>query len=568
VAERDLDGRSLQRLLEVGRALVADLDLESVLHRLLEEARELTGARYAALGILDHDRSALERFLTVGIDDPTRRAIGDLPHGHGLLGELIRRPRPLRIDDLHDHPRSYGFPHAHPAMTSFLGVPIMIRGQAWGNLYLTEKAGGPFDAADEQALVVLAEWAAVAIDNARLYHDVELQRDELARAVRSLEATTTIARAVGGETDLGTVLELIAKRARALVEARTVLILIVNGDELVLAAGAGEAADPAHDLRIPLEDSVPGAVLRSRRPERLADVRTRLRLSLGRLPAGARTALLVPLVFRGQSSGLLVALDRTAAGPEFSTEDERLLSAFAASGATAVATAQTVEAQRLRDSLAAAEEERKRWSRELHDETLQGLGALQVMLSAAQRADDPSEHLRRGSEHLEQEIGRLQALIAQLRPASLDQIGLAAALEHLVHRTADVVEAKVDCTISLPTLSAARASELLAPDVESTIYRVVQEALNNARKHAAPSRISVEVTESDGLIVAEVVDDGCGFDPSIASRGFGLVGMSERLALVGGRIDVRSTVGGGTTVRATAPFDSADVGGAGVATPS
>ncbi|NLT06598.1 MAG: GAF domain-containing sensor histidine kinase [Solirubrobacterales bacterium] len=541
----------------MGRAMVADLDLESVLERVLGAARELTGARYAALGILDPSRSALERFLTAGVDDATKDAIGDLPHGHGLLGELIRRPQPLRLDDLAEHPRSYGFPHAHPPMTSFLGVPVLVRGKAWGNLYLTEKAGGPFDAGDEHALVVLAEWAAVAIDNARLYSDVERQRDELARAVRSLEATTTIARAVGGETDLGTVLELIAKRARALVDARTVLILLVNGDELVLAAGAGEA-DPAHDLRIPLEDSVPGAVLSSRRPERLADVRTRLRLSLGRLPESAQTALLVPLVFRGQSSGLLIALDRTADGPEFTKEDERLLSAFAASGATAVATAQTVEAQRLRDSLTAAEEERKRWSRELHDETLQGLGALQVMLSAAQRAPDPSEHLRRASEHLEQEIDRLQELIAQLRPASLDQIGLAAALEHLVNRTSEAIEATVDCDISLPALRDARGPTQVAPDVESTIYRVVQEALNNARKHAEPSRISVRVTEAGGWITAEVLDDGRGFEPATVDRGFGLVGMSERLALVGGRIDVVSTPGSGTKVRARAPLRGAD----------
>ncbi len=230
----------LARLIEVGRSLVSELDLEVVLDRVLETARELTGARYAALGILDDDRRELAQFITRGVDEDTHRAIGELPRGRGLLGVLIDDPRPLRLRDVGEHPRSYGFPPAHPEMHTFLGVPIAIRGQAWGNLYLAEKAGGEeFSREDELAAVVLADWAAIGIDNARLFRASTARRDELERAVHRLEASTAIAHAVGGETELGRVLELVAKRGRALVEARDVLILLHEGDELVVRAGAG-----------------------------------------------------------------------------------------------------------------------------------------------------------------------------------------------------------------------------------------------------------------------------------------------------------------------------------------
>jgi GAF domain-containing protein len=199
VGTRRLDERRLRRLLDVGRALVSELDREALLREILEVARELTGARYAALGILDSERHEIERFIASGIDDETYRAIGDLPQGLGILGELIREPKPLRLRDIAEHPRSFGFPHAHPPMTTFLGAPILIRGEAWGNVYLTEKEAGEFDESDEESLKVLGEWAAIAIDNVRLYEAVEDRRQELERAVSGLEATTAISRAIGGE---------------------------------------------------------------------------------------------------------------------------------------------------------------------------------------------------------------------------------------------------------------------------------------------------------------------------------------------------------------------------------
>ena len=236
-----LDSQQIRRLLTIGRGLVAKLSVEVVLEEILEAAMELTGARYAALGVLNEKRTELERFITAGIDAKTRRAIGDLPRGRGVLGVLIDDPRPLRTSDVGMHPRSYGFPDGHPPMHSFLGVPIVIRGESWGNLYLTEKAEAAFTEQDEEAAVVLADLAATAIANAKLYETSERRRTELERAVRGLEATRDIATAIGMATSLDRVLELIVKRGRALINANTVLIMLREGDTLVVTAAAGHA---------------------------------------------------------------------------------------------------------------------------------------------------------------------------------------------------------------------------------------------------------------------------------------------------------------------------------------
>jgi signal transduction histidine kinase len=553
-----LDATRLGRLVDVGRSLVAQLEVEGVLQSVLDAARELTGARYAALGIVDESKRELERFLTLGIDPETHAAIGDLPRGRGVLGELIRHPQPLRLSDVGSHPRSYGFPPAHPPMHTFLGVPILIRGEAWGNLYLSEKAGGAqFDDADEAAVLVLADWAAIGIENARLYEglarqrdEVEQQRDRLERSVHALEAMTDIAAAVGGETQLGRVLELIVKRGRALVEARGLLIFLADGDQLVVAATAGELETNLGGARLPIADTVPGRVLLSRRAERLAG-RGVLGAELSDLGIGAEAAMLVPLSFRGSASGVLAALDRTVDGPEFGPEDERLLRSFAASAGTAVATAQSVEAERLRLSLQASDQERKRWARELHDETLQALGALRMLHATALRSDD-AESLRaaldEGVNLLDTEIDNLSGLISELRPAALDEIGLVPALRTLAERRERAG------TTSIQVLVRLREGERLPPETESTVYRLVQEALNNVVKHSQASQAEVIVDHDVESLKVAVQDDGKGFDPASSTGGFGLIGMRERIELAGGELDIESTPGHGTAVRARVPL--------------
>jgi two-component system, NarL family, sensor histidine kinase DevS len=548
----DLDEPRLRRLIAAGQALVSELDLEQLLSQLLDVARELTGARYAALGVLDEKRSELERFITRGIDPETHRAIGDLPHGRGILGLLIAEPHPLRLHDLRDHPRSYGFPANHPPMRTFLGVPISIRGDAWGNLYLTDKEDGEdFDAIDEQSVVVLADWAAVAIENASLYHRLQGRRDELERAVHSLEATTAIARAVGAETQIDRVLELIVKRGRALVDARAMVILLRNGEELTVAACAGEVRSAIVGKRIPMDDAASAEILRTKHPERIRDVTSRLHISAELVGVSeAETALLVPLEFRSRSLGVLAAFDRIGAEREFSAEQEALLLAFAASAATAVATAQSVEQQRLRESMTAAEQERRRWARELHDETLQGLAGFQVLLSSALRRSDP-EHLekavRTAVEQIGTEIEKLRMLITELRPASLDELGLQPAIEALATRVAAVEGLEVETQVELDEVEDGR----LPAEVETTAYRLVQEALTNIVKHARAESVAIELFARDGIVELTVRDDGAGFDPEAPRAGFGITGMRERVGLCDGTLAFDSAPGEGTTVRAT-----------------
>ena len=524
------------------------------MQQLLDVAREVTGARYAAVGVLDDDRDELERFVTAGIDEPGRRLIGDLPRGRGILGLLIEDPRPLRLDHLGEHPRSYGFPSGHPEMDTFLGVPVVIGEEVWGNLYLTEKAdGGPFTEADEESIVILADWAAIAIDKARLYAAVESRRDHLERAVRGLDTTVAIAQALGGETDLGRILELIVKRARALVGARTLVIMLEDDDELVFAAGAGELPEGVRGQRMPVEGTVTGQVLRSQRSERLRDAGSVLHVSMALLGLEADSALLVPLAFRGRSVGVLMALDRIGDEAAFDLEDERLLDAFAASAATAVATGKSVEAQQLRQSIEASEQERRRWARELHDETLQSLAGLRVGLSSALRGDEQELRAAVASavENVREEIANLRSLIVELRPAALDEYGAGAAIENLAERTAArqgiAIEAHVD-------LAWERGEEPTrhTPELESTVYRLVQESVTNAVRHAGASRIEIQVRERDSCIDVAVSDDGHGFDLDAERRGFGLMGMRERVKLADGELDVE-TGPSGTTVRARLP---------------
>jgi len=541
-----------RRLIDVGSSLLSELDLEAVLKSVVDAARELTGARYAALGVLDPERRELERFINVGIDEEIRRDIGNLPRGRGVLGELIREPAPLRLRDVNSHPHAYGFPPGHPPMHSFLGVPISVRGETYGNLYMTEKQGAEqFDETDEEAAITLASWAGIAIENARLYTSLSEREAEIEQALRRAETSVDIARTVGGETDVNRVLDLIVKRARALVDARALLVLLRRGDHLYVAARAGEVTADLNDLEVPLDDAVFGGAMEERVSQRLErgspPSKARLRERLG-----AEAALVVPLLFRGRAVGVLVALDREAGGVEFDQEDLRLLQSFAASAATAVATAQTVESDRLLQQVEAAENERQRWARELHDDTLQGLAAIRISLATAlQSKGDRREALiesaaEEAMAQLEGQINELNRLINDLRPAALERLGLAGALQALAEETGARGGVAVEVEIEI--------GEAPGGDEERLVYRLVQEALTNIVKHASAARVEVSVREEDCEIEIVVRDDGEGFDPTSSSGGRGLIGMRERIELLGGSIEVTSAPGDGTAIAATVPL--------------
>ncbi|EHN12516.1 two-component system sensor kinase [Patulibacter medicamentivorans] len=550
-----LDESRLRRLISVGRAFVQELDPESLLDEILSAAQELTGARYAALGILDGGRERLARFLTHGIDEDARRVIGDLPHGRGLLGVLIREPEPLRLPNLHHHPHSYGFPAGHPEMTTFLGTPIVVRGEAWGNLYLTEKDEGEFTAADEEALVILADWAAVAVENAQLYDRVRRRHDELERANQSLATATAIARAIGTETGLDRVLELVVKRGRALVDARAMMILLAEEGMLVPAAVAGEIDRDRLGVAISIEESTAGEVLERGQPHRLPAAE--LRVPADRFGVhDATSVLMVPMTFHGSGLGVLVAFDRHGEG-DFSADDESTLVAVAASAATAVATAQSVDQQRLREALDSSEQERRRWARELHDETLQGLGSLQVRLSSALRSKQEGgleAAVREVVDQVSLEIQKLRTLITELRPAALDDLGLAPAIESLARDVGTTTGLSIDVALDLDAVAAPSGARL-GPEMETGIYRIVQEALTNVVKHAAADHAVVQVLADDGHVVVTVRDDGVGIaeDDLDGRRGFGVTGMRERVQLAGGSMDLTPGPDGGTTLVARLP---------------
>jgi signal transduction histidine kinase len=542
-------------LLRLARSVLDELDVDVVLERVLEASRELTGARYAALGVLDESRSQLARFLTLGIEESTRQDIGSLPRGRGVLGELIGDPRPLRLADVGSHPHSYGFPPSHPPMRAFLGVPLLVDGEPYGNLYLADKRNGDeFTADDEEAVVLLAEFAGVAIDHARRYTGSERRRAELQESVDALEATLEIAHALGGETDLTRILELVAKRGRALVSARALVIELERGGELVIAACAGELPEGLCGRRMGAKDTVAGTALRTGQPQRLSDKLNSARFEqhgLGRFGLRATHGLVVPLVFRGRAYGALVALD-PADGAGFTAEHERLLAGFAASAASAVATAQSVADERRRQSLAAAEAERGRGARELHDETLQSLGALRLLLGGARRSAGPgatADLIGEAVHQLDSDITNLRGIIADLRPADIERLGVEGAIKALAEQFA-AKGLEVDVSVELPSGRAAAAGRDHL-DLETAIYRIVQEALTNAVKHGQAHRAVVEIAEREHAIRVTVRDDGRGFDPAAESTGFGLPGMRERAELFDGKLAVRSAPGQGTRVEVT-----------------
>src|ERR671919_323777 len=264
-------------------------------------------------------------------------------------------------------------------------------------------------------------------------------------------------------------------------------------------------------------------------------------------------ALIAPLLFRGQSLGLAVALDHVGDPGHFDDEHQRILEAFAASAATGVATARSMAEERLQNTIDAAEQERGRWARELHDETLQSLAVLRMRLASALRDESPDDLHEIGQEAVQQiddEIVKLRRLITELRPASLDTIGLEAALYALAQQHQQVGEIQIECDFGLPREAAERPAALL----ETAVYRLVQEALNNVSKHSIAQRAELRVLESGSQIEIEVSDDGVGFEPNLVREGFGLVGMRERVTLLGGTLRIDSERGSGTTVRAQIPL--------------
>jgi signal transduction histidine kinase len=380
-----------------------------------------------------------------------------------------------------------------------------------------------------------------------LYADeLETSNQGLVRSVERLEAFAEIARAVGGETELDRVLSLILAQGREIVAARTLVMYLPEDGELAAVSASAMRSDSRQ--RLPLNGSLAGEVLLSGRPRRVGAEAEPAQLE--QLAPDTAAAILVPMVFRGEPLGVLAGING-AGERQFEEEDEQLLMSVAASAATAVATARSVAAARLRLSVEAADQARARWARELHDETLQGLTGVRMVLSAG-LARDEHRALRGAAEsadeHLADEMRKLRDLIAELRPAALDDLGLGPAIETLAQRQAAIGAFTVGVDIELAS------DRRLSRETETAIYRIVQEALSNAVKHAAAHEVSLRVRQLSDRVQVAVEDDGRGFEPDAVRAGFGLTGMRERALLAGGRLWVSSEDGGPTRVAAVLPL--------------
>lgn len=531
----------LRALFEAGVAVSSELSLDAVLQRLVEAAAELTGARYAALGVIDPSGAGLERFLTHGIDAETREAIGAPPRGRGVLGALIQEARPLRLHDLSDDARSVGFPPNHPAMRTFLGVPVMLRGVAYGNLYLTEKElGEDFTEADEELVSLLASQAAVAIENARLY-------EAATRWSRQLQSLNEIGNALVTETDLEPLLDLVVGHLRELLDARFVSVALPSGDdELRFAAASGDLAGDVVGRTMPRAGSKSGGVLERRRSERVDSVidDPEVNQEVARSLA-ARTGLFVPLVARDRVIGVLEVHDKAAPDARFTDDDLRTAEAFAARAAIAVDLSQRVARDVLRRVVAAQELERQRLARELHDETGQALTS--ILLGLKPLEDGPaSAAVAELHQLVVTALQDVRRLAVELRPKVLDDFGLVPALERLTASFGEHTGLSVSFQSTI-------GEERLPGEVETALFRVVQESLTNVVKHSHARTVSVVLTRKGNGVAVVVEDDGDGFDPTGTGDGIGLLGMRERLALLDGTLDVESSAGRGTTLVAEVP---------------
>ena len=531
-------------LLEAIVAVGSELDLATVLRRIVEAAVTLVDATYGALGVVG-DNALLSEFITVGVDEDLRQKIGPLPSGHGILGLLISDPHPLRLPDLTAHPASYGFPAHHPAMTTFLGVPVRVREEVFGNLYLTEKRGGEtFDAEDERVVVALAAAAGVAIENARLYEDARLRE-------RWLTASAEVTTALLSGTDPDAALAVVARRTREIADASLAFIAIPGaGSSLLVDVVDGVAADRLQGLVLPLEGSVAGTAFSTARPQ----ATTISGSDPGSDPAddplakaldmdGSRVEL-VPLGTAGEVLGVLGVVHERRGTP--ATEHElRMLEGFAAQAAVALQLAQARrEAERV-----VLYEDRDRIARDLHDLVIQRLFASGMQLESSTRLlSDPEavSRVRAVVDDLDVTIREIRSAIYALQTPSARDAGLRARLLEVADRAAGPLGFS-------PSLRFDGALDTRVPvSVGDHLAAVLGEALTNAARHAAAARVDVSVSVAADQVTLEVVDDGVGLPEQ--GRRSGLANLADRAVEAGGTFTAQRGPDGGTRVVWTAPI--------------
>lgn len=536
--EQIVEGRDrLDGLIDAILAITSGLKLDATLRAIVHTAAELVDARYGALGVRGYDHRLVE-FVYEGIDEETRHLIGSLPEGRGVLGALIEEPKPIRLDDISRHPASVGFPLHHPPMRTFLGVPVRIRDEVFGNLYLTEKADGqPFSDDDEVLVQALAAAAGIAVDNARLFEESRTRE-------AWIEATRDIGTQMLAGADPAMVFRLIAEEALTLMAGAATLVAVPLDDEapacevddLVIVEVAGEISPAVKQMTVAVSGTSIGGVFHDRTPRRF----DRLDLAVDG-PVEPGPALVLPLRAADTVAGVLVAL-RSADEQPFSDKQLDMMAAFADQAALAWRPATAQRQMREVEILT----DRDRIARDLHDHVIQRLFAVGLTLQgAAPRARVPAVR-----ESIYSSIDDLQEIIQEIRSAIFDLHAGPSRATGLRHRLDKVID-----QLAIPALHTtvqytgplSVVDTVLANHAEA----VLREAVSNAVRHANATSLAINVSVEDDVRV-EVVDDGVGISGDITESG--LRNLRQRADDAGGEFTVENMPTGGTLLRWSAPL--------------
>lgn len=529
-----VEGRDrVDGLVEAMLVVTSGLELDETLKTIVHTAIELVDAQYGAVGVRGHDHELIE-FIYEGIDEEMRERIGHLPEGRGVLGVLIDDPKPIRLDKISHHASSVGFPPNHPPMQTFLGVPVRIRDEVFGNLYLTEKAGGqPFSEDDEVLVQALAAAAGIAIDNARLYEQSKTR-------LSWIEATRDIGTELLAGTDPATVFRLVADQSRHLSGAETTLVAVpADADlpvgemtELIVAATAGDGPVAAlHTIAI--AGTSIGEAFVQRAPGRFEHIE----LEVGT----TGPALVLPLRASDEVAGVLVAL-RPAGAPQFSSEQFDMMTAFADQAALAWQLASTQRQMRELSVLT----DRDRIARDLHDHVIQRLFAVGLALQGA----IPRARVPEVQQRLTDCVDDLQQVIQEIRTAIFDLHGSSSGVTRLRQRLDEAVAQFANANLRTSVQYVGPLSVIdatLADHAEA----VVREAVSNAVRHAQAASLAINVTVEDDLTI-EVVDNGCGIEGDIT--GSGLTNLRKRADSAGGSFTIEAVPTGGTKLKWCAPL--------------
>jgi signal transduction histidine kinase len=512
----------VQGLLDAVLAVGSGIELDSTLSRIVQAAADLVDARYGALGVLASTGDGLSEFVYLGIDAEQRELMGHLPEGRGLLGLLIHDPKPIRLADLAGHAASVGFPANHPPMHSFLGTPVLVRNEVFGNLYMTEKrGGGEFTADDEVVLRALAAAAGVAIENARLFERSQQRQ-------RWLEATSEIRAELLGGATVDDALRLVGQRAMELSDSSCAMVLLASDEgtltvRQVVGAGADQLA------RAVLSE---GRSLLDGAPRLIGDLSVELGGRLGGDVLGP--ALVVELRTSDGGSGALVTA-RDKGGAEYRPDDVPLVTSFADQAALALELAEKQHTQQLLGLLA----DRDRIARDLHDHVIQRLFATGLSMQGTLRMISDPEARKR----IQHAVAQLDQTVMEIRTSIFD-LHTADEVQSLRRTLLDVISELTDGSDVSPSVRMSGAMDtLVPPEVAPHAEAALREGLSNALRHAQAKNIVVTIEAAHDLIV-DVLDDGVGTPETIARSG--LANLENRAEALGGTLTVAPGQAGGT----------------------